>query len=76
MSTMQQWPVSGLEPRMNLDIGGRPCSEMSQAELFRAMRFLVPGIDATMGHGELMQRMSMHYARISEEGENCVRRNA
>jgi hypothetical protein len=73
---MEQCPVSGLEPNMNLSIGDRPCSEMSQCELFRAMLYLVPNISAEMGHQELMQRMAAHFARVAEEGMDDVRRNA
>lgn len=41
----------------NLTIGDRKCADMLQHELFRALKHLVPGIDATMGRQELMSRM-------------------
>jgi hypothetical protein len=48
-----------------LTIGDRRCRDMSQIELFRAMRNLVPGIDATMGHQALMERLCEHYANAA-----------
>jgi hypothetical protein len=58
--------ADGSERDLNsLSIGDKRCADMAQAELFRAIRNLVPGLESTMGKQELLERLCAHYSEAS-----------
>jgi hypothetical protein len=51
----------------NITIGSQRASDLSQAQLYRVMRPLVPEgfIDPTMGHQMLLQKWADHLASVA-----------
>jgi hypothetical protein len=41
-----------------LQVAGKYCRDMPQHELFRAIKHIVPGVVATMGHQQLCQELA------------------
>jgi hypothetical protein len=49
----------------NLSVGGRPCRDLTQAELFRALKHIVPDVRVDDGHQMLTEKLA---ACLAAEG--------